>query len=109
MLFRSGGVRLHSNMLNREYWPLQIAAGLWEPTGERDEEDKPILKPRYDFHSLRHAAASAWIKQKVDLKRLTTWLGHASVQTTLDTYGHLLKDETGDAAIVAAAQAELLA
>lgn len=74
-----GGVRLYSNMLNREYWPLQIAAGLCEPTGEQDEEGRPIIKARYDFHSLRHAAASAWIKQKVDLKRLTTWLGHSSV------------------------------
>lgn len=104
-----GGVRLHSNLLNREYWPLQIAAGLSEPTGKLDGDGEPILRPRYDFHSLRHAAASSWIKQRVDLKRLTTWLGHASVQTTLDVYGHLIKDETGDAAIVAATQAELLA
>lgn len=104
-----GGVRLHSNMLNREYWPLQIAAGLAEPAGKRDNEGQPILRARYDFHSLRHAAASAWIKQHVDLKRLTTWLGHASVQTTLDVYGHLIRDELGDAAIVAAAQADLLA
>lgn len=104
-----GGVRLHSNMLNREYWPLQIAAGLAVDNGKKDEEGEPIVKARYDFHSLRHAAASAWIKQRVDLKRLTTWLGHASVQTTLDTYGHLLRDEQADAAIAAAAQAELLA
>lgn len=104
-----GGVRLHSNMLNREYWPIQIAAGLSEPIGADDEDGNPIVRARYDFHSLRHAAASAWIKQRIDLKRLTTWLGHASVQTTLDVYGHLLKDEEGDAAIVAAAQAELLA
>jgi len=61
------------------------------------------------FHSLRHAAASAWIKQRVDLKRLTTWLGHASVQTTLDIYGHLIRDELGDAALVAAVQADFLA
>jgi integrase len=104
-----GGVRLHSNMLNREYWPLQVAAGLWEPTDKRDGEGQPIVRARYDFHSLRHAAASAWIKQHVDLKRLTTWLGHASVQTTIDVYGHLIRDQHGDAAIVAAAQAELLA
>jgi integrase len=104
-----GGVRLHSNMLNREYWPLQIAAGLWEPTDKQGEDGQPIVRARYDFHSLRHAAASAWIKQHVDLKRLTTWLGHASVQTTLDVYGHLIRDQHGDAAIVAAAQAELLA
>ena len=104
-----GGVRLHSNLLNREYWPLQVAAGLCEPTDKRDGEGHPIVRARYDFHSLRHAAASAWIKQHVDLKRLTTWLGHASVQTTLDVYGHLIRDQHGDAAIVAAAQAELLA
>ena len=104
-----GGVRLHSNMLNREYWPLQIAAGLAEPTGEMNEDGEPIVKARYDFHSLRHAASSAWIKQRVDLKRLTTWLGHSSVQTTLDVYGHMIKDDQGDAAIVAAAQADLLA
>lgn len=104
-----GGVLSHSNMLNREYWPLQLAAGLAVDTGKRDADDAPILRAKYDFHSLRHFAASSWIKQKVDLKRLTTWLGHASVQTTLDIYGHLIRDELGDAALVAAAQAELLA
>lgn len=95
-----GAVRFHCNMLNREYWPLQRAAGLCEPTGNLDDEAKAIVRPCYDFHSLRHAAASAWIKQHVDLKRLTTWLGHASVQTTLDVYGHLIRDQRGDAAIV---------
>ncbi len=104
-----GGVRLHSNMLNRDYWPLQIAAGLTVKAEEIGEGGEPIVRARYDFHSLRHAAASAWIKQRVDLRRLTTWLGHSSVQITLDTYGHLIKDEQGDAALVAAAQADLLA
>lgn len=104
-----GGVRLHSNMLNREYWPLQVAAGLTKPTGRRDAEGKPVLRAKYEFHALRHAAASFWIKQKVDLKRLTTWLGHSSVQMTLDVYGHLLVDEQQDAAIAAAAAAELMA
>ena len=104
-----GGVRLHSNMLNRDYWPLQVAAGLTSDTGETGQGGEPIVRARYDFHSLRHAAASAWIKHRVDLRRLTTWLGHSSVQITLDTYGHLIKDEQGDAALVAAAQAELLA
>lgn len=106
---KEGGVRLHSNSLNREYWPIQIRAGLSEPTGKKDADGNAILRARYDFHSLRHAAASAWIKQRIDLKRLTTWLGHASVQTTLDVYGHLIKDDQGDAALVAATQAELLA
>jgi integrase len=44
-----GGVKLHSNMLNREYWPLQVAAGLTR----KGRGGK--LRARYDFHSLRHA------------------------------------------------------
>lgn len=104
-----GGVMLHSNMLRREYWPLQVRAGLTRRTGKWSAEGEPIVRAKYSFHCLRHAAASAWIKQKVDLKRLTTWLGHSSVQMTLDTYGHLLTDASGDAALVAAAQAELMA
>jgi integrase len=89
-----GGVQWHSNLLRRRFWPLQAAVG---------------MEKRYSLHALRHAAASAWIKQGIDLKRLTTWMGHSSVQITLDTYGHLLADASGDAALVAAAQAELLA
>jgi integrase len=89
-----GGVLHHSNLLRRQYWPLQLAAGIAEP---------------YGLHALRHAAASAWIKQGIDLKRLSGWMGHSSVQITLDTYGHLIADPAGDAAIVAAAQSELLA
>lgn len=104
-----GGARLHSNLLNREYWPLQVAAGLSRPTGRRDDGGLPIVRARYGFHALRHYAASFWISEKVDLKRLTTWLGHSSVQITLDTYGHLIKNDEADAAIAAAAEAALLA
>lgn len=103
-----GGVRLHSNLLNREYWPAQVRAGLVRPAPAADDEE-PRSRARYDFHALRHYAASAWIKQRVDLKRLTTWLGHSSVQITLDTYGHLIRDDLGDAAIAAATANELLA
>ncbi len=103
-----GGARLHSNMLNREYWPLQVAAGIAEPSG-KIVDGEPVMRARYAFHTLRHAAASAWIKQRIDIKRLQSWLGHASVQMTVDTYGHLLVDEAGDAAVAAAAQADFLA
>jgi len=102
-----GGVRLHSNLLNREYWPAQVKAGLVRPAPTAGDEERS--RARYDFHALRHYAASAWIKQRVDLKRLTTWLGHSSVQITLDTYGHLIRDDLGDAAIAAATANELLA
>jgi integrase len=105
-----GGVAQHNNLL----YPLQVECGLGRPAKlasgkpKLDDEGAPVLIGKYAFHALRHAAASAWIKQRLDLKRLTTWIGHASVQQTLDTYGHLIIDEDGDAALVAAAQAELL-
>lgn len=104
-----GGVRLHSNLLNREYWPLQVRAGLVRPVAAKVADEQASSRAKYDFHALRHYAASAWIKQRVDLKRLTTWLGHSSVQITLDTYGHLIRDDLGDAAIATATANELLA
>ncbi len=109
-----GGVLHHSNLLRRQFWPLQFKAGVCDPVSGGDGaplidgDGEPVLRARYSLHALRHAAASAWIRQGLDLKRLTSWMGHSSVQITLDTYGHLIGDEAGDATLAAAAQAELL-
>lgn len=108
-----GGVQDYGHLLRRKFFPLQIAAGVCDQViaagkGATDEKSNPLMKARYGFHALRHAAASAWIKQRIDLKRLQVWMGHSSVQITLDTYGHLLIDPSGDAAIMAAAQADLM-
>ncbi|ALR22061.1 tyrosine-type recombinase/integrase [Sphingobium baderi] len=108
-----GGVQQYSHMLRRKFFPLQIAAGVCDPVMEKgepklDANGRPVMEPRYGFHSLRHAAASAWIKQRIDLKRLKVWMGHSSIQITIDTYGHLMADASGDAALIAAAQADLL-
>ena len=83
-----GGVAHHSNLLRRRFRPCQAKAGIAKPFG---------------FHALRHAAASAWIKQGIDLKRLSTWMGHGSVQMTLDVYGHLIEDAQADALLASAA------
>jgi len=102
-----GGAMLHSNLVNRAFWPLQIAAGVCEPSGKVDDEGAPIMRALFGLHSLRHAAASSWINQRVDLKRLMVWLGHSTIQMTLDTYGHLIVDEAQDAAIAKASEAAL--
>ena len=68
-----------------------------------------IWKPRYDWHHLRHVAASNWLNDGIDLKRLQTWIGHESVQLTIDVYGHLIADARKDAALAAGAEAALLA
>lgn len=104
------GRPIHVNNLREYKWePILKAIGATTATDRSDCQGREIVEHHYGLHDLRHACASRWIKQKIDLKRLTTWLGHSSVQITLDVYGHLIKDEGEDAAIVGAACAELLA
>jgi len=102
-----GGVLHYKNFMTRRFFPMQVKAGITIETG-KDKQGAPIMEAKYGLHDLRHAAASAWIKQTIDLKRLQTWMGHSSIQVTLNMYGHLIEDEIGDAALAAAAQRELL-
>jgi integrase len=44
------------------------------------------------FHSLRHTNASMRIRAGQNIKYLSSQLGHAGIQITLDTYGHLFND-----------------
>jgi integrase len=46
--------------------------------------------PKIRFHDLRHTFASLLIAQGEHPKLISEQLGHASVQMTLDRYGHLL-------------------
>lgn len=105
---KEGGVLHYRNFMRRQFFPMQIAAGVAVDTGAVDEHGEPVLRAKYSLHASRHAAASAWIKQRIDLKRLQTWMGHSSIQVTLNVYGHLIEDESGDAALAAAAQKDLL-
>jgi integrase len=50
------------------------------------------------IHSLRHTFASMLIAQGENVKYISTQLGHASIQITLDRYGHLFPDEKRSAA-----------
>ena len=53
---------------------------------------------RTGVHSLRHTFASMLFEQGVDIKTISTLLGHASTKITLDTYIHLIRD-TGKYAV----------
>lgn len=104
----------YGHLLRRKFFPLQIKAGVCDPVIEDgepklDKKGNQVFEARYGFHALRHAAASAWIKQRIDLKRLQVWIGHESIQLTIDLYGHLIADASEDAKLIAAAQAEFLA
>jgi Site-specific recombinase XerD len=50
------------------------------------------LEPRPRIHDLRHSHASWLLAQGVPIHVVQMRLGHESIQTTVDTYGHLLPD-----------------
>jgi len=97
------------NISRRVFGPIQIKAGIVRNTGERDKNGRPIVKPKYGLHALRHAAASLFIEQEWQPKKVQTVLGHASIQMTFDLYGKLFKDEEGDRAAMERVQAALMA
>jgi integrase len=47
------------------------------------------ISPAPMFHDLRHASAALAVMQGAHPKAIQVRLGHASITTTLNTYGHL--------------------
>ena len=54
--------------------------------------------PRQRFHDLRHACATLRLEQGEDLMVVSRILGHASITTTANVYGHLTDAMVGRAA-----------
>lgn len=52
------------------------------------------------LHEARHTFASLMIAAGVNAKALATYMGHASIGITLDTYGHLFPGNEGEAAVL---------
>lgn len=53
--------------------------------------------PRITFHGLRHTHATILLANGVPVKVVSERLGHATVQITLDTYGHVIPGLQGQA------------
>ncbi|MFL6828387.1 MAG: tyrosine-type recombinase/integrase [Bradyrhizobium sp.] len=47
-------------------------------------------------NALRHACASLWIENGMNPKRIQKLMGHSTIQTTFDVYGHLFRDNDAD-------------
>ena len=54
---------------------------------------KSLLKkcglPDVRFHDLRHSCASYMLKMGCSMKEISDWLGHATIQTSMNIYAHL--------------------
>ncbi len=48
--------------------------------------------PKIRFHDLRHTHATMLIQQNVNVKLIADRLGHSDIETTLNTYSHVLPD-----------------
>jgi integrase len=98
----SGNIENHQNILNRGFFPAQIAAGIAVPARDKngkslkDEYGQSIKAAKYTgLHALRHFYASWCINRRQDgglelpLKLVQERLGHTTVVLTSDRYGHL--------------------
>lgn len=73
---RGGPIR-YSNFIRRVWKKALMDAGL----------------PDMGVHALRHTCAALLISQGAHPKAIQSHLGHRSITTTLDRYGHLFEDE----------------
>lgn len=75
----------------RSGWvPLLRAAGVVVP----DPKAPRTFKPKYTIYALRHYFASRLIEQGCDFKVIQQTMGHSKIETTLNVYGHLMKDRS---------------
>lgn len=76
------------------------AQGCWAATAVGAflrSEGLPVPLEPIGLHEARHTAASVMIAAGVNLKALSEFLGHASITTTIDRYGHLLPGSLAEA------------
>jgi integrase len=71
-----GKPMLHQNLVRRELHPTLERAGI----------------KRVRFHDLRHTHAAMMISLGENIKFIQTQMGHSTISTTLDRYGHLLPE-----------------
>lgn len=85
------GDPLRSDLFRRMYWLPTMRLLL-------DREDEPYFDQAPTPHDLRHTHASWLIAAGVPLPVIQARLGHETITTTVDTYGHLAIDADSIAA-----------
>jgi integrase len=74
---QQGGHIGHDNLVKRRFLPLFDV----------------VRVKRFNWHGLRHFAVSTWIEAGLTPKTVQTFAGHASLQVTMDRYGHLFPSD----------------
>jgi integrase len=80
----------HDNLIKRRFGPL---FDYLEAAHRADPTRFPAPPRRFNWHALRHFAVSSWIEAGFAPKTVQTFAGHASLQVTMDRYGHLFPSE----------------
>ena len=78
----------HDNLIKRQFLPIfeKLEAG-------QRVNPANVVAVRFNWHGLRHFAVSCWIEDGLTPKTVQTFAGHASLQVTMDRYGHLFPSE----------------
>ena len=79
---KDGAIPTTKNVRGQCWLPLLRSLGLTTTEGD-------VELPKYRFHDLRHVAASLFIEQGMQPKRVQEIMGHSSIKITFDLYGHL--------------------
>lgn len=110
------GHRWHPENLSRRHWARAVAAARRCPEHPPPQPEKPLRGPRRKlrpdevstcdcpgrlhrvprFHDLRHTHASLCIEAGWRETRVSRRLGHETISTTVDLYGHLWDGEADD-------------
>ncbi|MGW7239944.1 tyrosine-type recombinase/integrase [Streptomyces sp. NPDC054804] len=79
---RGKGVMLTASTYGYHFKKACVSAGLVDVDG----------KAKYTPSSLRHFFASTALANGVPIREVSRWLGHKSIKTTVDIYGHLVPE-----------------
>ena len=78
-----------------------VSGRVLDPSWFRRNVWWPVLKkaglPRARIHDIRHTVASLLLQKGYKPQIVMAQLGHSSIATTVDIYGHLTTDDTRDA------------
>lgn len=61
-----------------------------------EKDGQMVEEPKFTPYALRHFYASMLIERRLNLKRIQKLMGHANIETTLNTYGHLIEQADDD-------------